>query len=354
MEINFDFLLAGCNTRCKHCYVNGGPAPMMTARDAFACIQKLDEIAESLPQGTSFTLDNEPINHPDICAILDAAAATSRIRYFHHGMTTGIALMRRPDRDVVTDSYLSHGCRTFGITLHGIGKNYDELVCGSGAFAHAIQAADYIKSRGCHLEVSLMLNRFFAEDGDGMIALLEECSPDSVYFAVPVFAPHKRMMAFEPYRATFEQLEQFRNLLRRWRRDIVTFPNPETVQTPETVAERFEAGLSLHELFSKPQQDLYLSLHHDARLFVGNTGAETACLGDLRTADPMEIARKISALPGNRDYGAFYEKNDLPQPDALMKVLKSLPQSTAFGDFASVVYRALTEMNVRTALIKER
>ena len=25
--INFDFLVAGCNTRCQHCYVNGGPAP---------------------------------------------------------------------------------------------------------------------------------------------------------------------------------------------------------------------------------------------------------------------------------------------------------------------------------------
>lgn len=326
---------------------------MMATRDALACMQRLDELASYLPPGTSFTLDNEPINHPDIRAIIDAAAATSHIRYFHHGMTTGIALMLRPDRDAVTDAYLSHGYRVFGITLHGIGRNHDELVCRSGAFAHALQAADYIKSKGCHLEVSLMLNRFYAEDGDGMIGLLNKLSPDSVYFAVPVFAPHKRMLAFERYRATFEQLETFRHMLCRWNRDVVTFPKPETVRTPQTVAEMLKTGLSLRELFLKPQRELYLSLHPDARLFIGNTGAETAYLGDLRTADPKEIARKIFALPGNRDYGAFYDQNDLPQSDALMNALKSLPQSAAFGDFASVVYRALTEMNVQTILIKD-
>ena len=47
MEINFDFLLSGCNTRCKHCYVNGGPGSMMKSEDALLFIEKLDELAAS-------------------------------------------------------------------------------------------------------------------------------------------------------------------------------------------------------------------------------------------------------------------------------------------------------------------
>ena len=40
--INIDFLVAGCNTHCRHCYVNGGPGPIMPVEDALMCIDKLD------------------------------------------------------------------------------------------------------------------------------------------------------------------------------------------------------------------------------------------------------------------------------------------------------------------------
>lgn len=59
--INFDFLVAGCNTRCQHCYVNGGPGPMMPLADALTCLERLDELAACLHNEVSFTLDHEPI-----------------------------------------------------------------------------------------------------------------------------------------------------------------------------------------------------------------------------------------------------------------------------------------------------
>lgn len=108
-------------------------------------------MAAFLPQGTSFTLDNEPINHPQICKIIAAAASTEKIRYDYHGMTTGLALIVRDDRDAVTDAYLAHGYDFFGITFHGIGAHHDEMVCQNGAFACSVQAANYIKARGSGL-----------------------------------------------------------------------------------------------------------------------------------------------------------------------------------------------------------
>ena len=61
MDINVDFLISGCNTQCKHCYVNGGPGPQMGIEDALTCIEKLDataqtETAASLTQGTKLFL----------------------------------------------------------------------------------------------------------------------------------------------------------------------------------------------------------------------------------------------------------------------------------------------------------
>ncbi len=34
MKVNFDILIAGCNTRCRHCYVNGGPGGLMPLETA--------------------------------------------------------------------------------------------------------------------------------------------------------------------------------------------------------------------------------------------------------------------------------------------------------------------------------
>lgn len=84
MTVNFDILISGCNTRCRHCYVNGGPGGMMKAEDALLLIEKLDSLAELLPFEASLTLDNEPMNHPDIASIIHKAAAANHIENYHH------------------------------------------------------------------------------------------------------------------------------------------------------------------------------------------------------------------------------------------------------------------------------
>ena len=122
MEMNFDLLISGCNTRCKHCYVNGGPGKYIPLEDALRCISRLDELASALPASPvpSFTMDNEPFNHPDIVEIIRAATSTKHIQLYHHGMTTGIALMRRKDKESVVKAYMDCGCMDFGITRRRI------------------------------------------------------------------------------------------------------------------------------------------------------------------------------------------------------------------------------------------
>ena len=219
MEANFDILVSGCNTRCLHCYVNGGPGPNMSLGDALLCLRRLDELSSLLPFPASFTLDNEPFNHPNVADIIRAASATQHIAHYHHGMTTGVALMARKDRADALQACLDCGYTDFGVTLHGGLAHHDGITRRKGSFQASIDAAEFMKSRGAEISVSLILNRFFPEDADEIDKVLDRLQPGFVYFAIPNFTPHANMPAFEPYRADIGDLRALVPHLARWQQD---------------------------------------------------------------------------------------------------------------------------------------
>ena len=350
MEINFDLLIAGCNTRCMHCYVNGGALKAMRTADVLTCIEKLDELAAALPCPSSFTLDNEPINHPGIAAIIPAAARTKHIRYYHHGMSTGIALMSRPDRDAVARAYLDCSFTDFGITVHGAAGHHDAIVRRAGAFEASAAAAEYMKAQGADVSISLMFNRYFLEDAREIDALLNRIRPEFIWFAIPNYTPHRNMPAFEPYRGTLEDLQALRPYLTQWQQNENDLLRD--AATVGSVKDQLDKTVSLKALFSASQDEMYLSVHPDCRLFMGNSGVETCDLGDLRTLDIAETAAMISRFPGNRDYGAFYDSDCLPDQADLIRALADLPQTMLYSDFASVIYRGLAALDIPTKMIK--
>lgn len=350
MEINVDFLVSGCNTHCRHCYVNGGPGPLMQTDDALACIEKLDQIAAFLPKGTSFTLDHEPMNHPEIGKILYAASHTKHITNYHHGMTTGLGLMARSDKKTVVQAYLENGYNEFGITLHGVFAHHDEIVNRKGAFDKAIAAAQFLSQMGCHVQISLMVNQFFAEDADQISRLIDDIGVDDIYFAIPIFVPHANMMRFEPYRATLETFESIRRYLPGWNQDaekIIEIAQQNSVGRAEEKLQYID----LQNLWKEKQDTLYLTLHQDGMLYVGNSGAETHALGDLRKLEPEIAAEMIQNLPGNSDYGAYYDIENLPSMENIWKAIKSLQQSLVYGDFASILYRTFVDLGIPTKLL---
>ena len=350
--INIDFLMAGCNTHCRHCYVNGGPGPLMPVEDALLCIEKLDGLAAYLTEEVTFTLDHEPMNHPQIHRILRGASRTKHIQHYHHGMTTGVGLMHRADKDAVVKAYLDCGYDAFGITIHGNAAHHDEIVRRKGAYAGAVAAAEFLKAHGAKIEVSLMLNRYFAEDAESVTEMLCRLQPDYVGFAMPIFTPHRNMMAFEPYRATVDTVALLREWLPQWRQDEGEILKEAEQNTVAAVVRRLKQGVDLEGLFARKQEELYLTLHQDCKLYVGNSGGETSCLGDLRELDLKETAGIISALPGNRDYGAYYDAGSLPTTDALVQALEGIPQNLVYGDFESVLYRGFVELGVPTRILK--
>ena len=350
--INFDFLVAGCNTRCQHCYVNGGPGPLMPIEDVILCVDRLDALAKYLSDDTSFTLDHEPMNHPHIDQILCVVARTRNIQNYHHGMTTGVGLMCRKDKKAVVRAYVDHGYDVFGITIHGSAVHHDEIVHRKGAYDAAVAAAEYLRENGAKIEVSLMLNRYFAQDAESITAMLKQLQPNYSGFSVPIFTPHRNMMGFEQYRASIETVTSIQGYLTQWHLDEAEIMRTAEKSTVASTIDQLKQGMDLKKLFAKGQDERYLTLHQDCLLYVGNSGAETLCLGDLRSIDLEATAAIINSLPGNRDYGAFYDPAELPTTDELITALEGLQQNMVYGDFESVIYRGLVELGIPTKILK--
>ena len=322
---------------------------MMKLEDAFLFIEKLDALAELLPFEASFTLDNEPMNHPDIASIIRKAKTTRYIENYHHGMTSGIALMCRKDRHGVMQAYLDCGYRDFGITIHGNAAHHDEIVRRESAFRIAIEAAEFMKSCGAEVGVSLMFNRFFTDDALEIDAVIQWLQPAYIFFAVPNFTPHVHMTDFEPYRGSLESFQRIRPWLERWKQNIDELA--EEICTIGMLRGQLEEGLDIATLFRQHQDEIYMTVHQNGELYVGNTGVETERLGNLRTLDIEETAKRISELPGNRDYGAFYEVDLLPRQEVLVHAIDQLPQDLLYSDRASALYRALTMLGIPTIIL---
>lgn len=111
VEYNFDLVVAGCNTCCRHCYVSGGPMRPMPLAEVRQCLEKLAPVLAALGPAASLTLDNELPNHPQAAEIIQMTRAYLGAQFYHHGSTTGIALFQREDRETIAEAWLRADCR---------------------------------------------------------------------------------------------------------------------------------------------------------------------------------------------------------------------------------------------------
>lgn len=348
MDINFDILLAGCNTNCRHCYVNGGPGPLMATEDFDLCMTKLRPVFAHFGAHATFTLDHELYMHPDLFYIFSRIQRLCWNNYYHHGATTGIAFNHRRDRDAVWQFQREHDIAYSSVTFHGANAHHNEITRNSRSFEEGLEHLQYVRENHGSVYISLMLSSLLVADRDKITELVQTISPDYVYFAIPSFPPTQRMLAYQPYRATYEEALRLEGYLSAWH-----------VSEPDILG-RFHAfnteaifeTLKAHSDFSfLPQPDaVFLSVHQNLDLFYGNSGVETKKLGNLRTLSSEEILDFLTHCRPNYTFFPSCFRNPPSYEAFLSDVARNLSPNYIYPDLDSFISYHLLRMNCKPSL----
>lgn len=130
-------LTHACPCRCLHCYVQRERGGEMTAAEIADLLRQLREMG-TVNLGIT---GGEPMVRADLWEILAAAA---RERFFVTLLTTGLLI--GPDEVVLLKS---HGVRSVELSLLGAtAETHDSVMRRRGAFAHAVRAAELLRSAG--------------------------------------------------------------------------------------------------------------------------------------------------------------------------------------------------------------
>lgn len=310
MDFNIDIIIAGCNTNCRHCYVNGGPGKRMTKDDFVKCIDKLIPVFDHFEDKLSFTIDNELFGHPDIFYMLKYVKEKCWSSYSHHGSSTGIAFNHRLDKEELWKFQQENGIDFGCITLHGAESNHNFITQNPNSFKESMEYASFIKSHNGKLYVALMLTSLLVEDRDEITKILQELNPHEVYFAVPLFAPSKRMMDYQTYRASYDECMKLKGYLTKWNINEEKYFSIFEKNNSKSILKRMKNNNSFN--FENTPESCYLTIHQNLDLYYGNTGAEIQKIGNINELTSQEIIDYLEKCKSNYSY---FQNNFPVQPN---------------------------------------
>lgn len=310
MEYNIDILVAGCNTACTHCYVNGGKAPSMQIEDFKYCMEKLEPVFAHFGKQISFTLDNELYNHPNVKEILELVEQKYSKNYYHHGSTTGIAILEHPNREEIFEILKRNDWLEVSFAIHGGRETHDEMVNCNGALEAIIKASRLFKENGFEVWLSLMISKKFVEDLPEVAELLGEILYDHILPVIPDYYPNSRLMKYQEIRCANEEYG-----------DVIDFFKTINVPTAdvEIVAEKYNEESVLQHLEPKvlgrmlaEKETAFFHINQNLDFYIGNTGSAQRFGGNLRECSAEKIIQWMESSADN-----FYETATIHYEDIL-------------------------------------
>lgn len=313
MEYNIDILVAGCNTTCMHCYVNGGKAPAMSFQDFCLCMEKLSLSFENLKGHISFTLDNELFNHPDALQILTCVEQNYKSTYYHHGSTTGIAFLTHSKQTELFDILKRNEWDYVSFTIHGNRDTHDKIVNNSHGLESIIAASKLFREHDFKIWVSLMMNKKLVSELEDMSYILSHMHYDSILPVIPDYFPTPRLMKYQQIRLNkYEFVDVIAFLLSR-KVDVSDIEKQVTLYNEETIIQTVHADVLREELTSKSTAFFHIDYKLD--FFLGNTGSPLMHLGNIKTLSSQEIHQCIVMAEDN-----YYETESIHYNDIMFAV----------------------------------
>ncbi len=356
MKYTFEISIAGCNTNCLHCYVDGGPGPIMPYEDYLLCIEKLKAVLDSLDGDIAVTLGNELLNHPRAGDIVKATFKFMP-EYFtleEVGInTTGIALLRlaEDERDQLMDTLIEAGAKSACLTLHGNEDHHNEIVKNKTAFKTMEKAADYFNSFGIELYFSIMMNKYVIEDWKDIEKFLRKIPYYGVFAVVPLYMPINRLREFQRLRAEYDDYFKLEGKMASVGIDEDELFNTVEAYNEKAVLDLVKDGFSYKEAEAQCPNWTFFNISQNLDLYYGNAGARTRLIGNLRSSTAEELVQVIKNLKANYDYSAFYEVEKLPPINEILQNIQPLKTNYVYPNIASCLYSWFDLCSIPSSII---
>ena len=297
MEYNIDVIVAGCNTTCMHCYVNGGKGPNMLLEDFQYCIEKLRPVFENFGKNITFTLDNELYNHPRAKEILEYVEGSVKENYFHHGSTTGIAILEHPEQKEIIEILKRNEWTWVSFAVHGNEKTHNKIVNHPCAIKSILKAAKLFNENGFKVWISLMISKAFLQDLQGVCNILEQIPYESLMPIIPLFYPTKRLTKYQEIRCNVGEYAKVLTFLKEKNMDTKEIERAIRLYNEENVLKSVNEEEILKTLYANATA--YFHIDQNLNFYLGNTGSALKCCGNLRECSSEKIIEWISEAEDN-------------------------------------------------------
>ena len=349
MKYTFEITIAGCAANCAHCYVDGGPGPIMPAKDYTLCLERLVPALDRLEGDIALNLGNETFCHPQVAELF---RLTDRVcpQYFDRRgedfPTTGVALLRHRDREGILKELERKGISELFFAVHGKEADHDRITGFSGRYRQLFETADFLISRGFRVAFSLMLTKALIPGLLEVLARIRRYPDAAVYPVVPLYCPTVRMRRYQQYRASAEEILMMCDILDHW--DIYTSEIRRMCRECTQQAIQ-QSGISLAQEMGKAPQWAFFHIDRDLQFYYGNAGMHTRHLGNLRQMSSREIYDAIAPLGANYDFEAFYPAEAFQWLAARLPNLQT--NELVYPSRPDCYYAWLDELAVRNLLI---
>lgn len=310
MEYNIDILVAGCNTTCMHCYVNGGKAPCMALDDFKYCIEKLKPAFERFGKKLGFTLDNELYNHPNAKEILELVEQKCPENYYHHGSTTGIAILEHPDQEEILRILKRNGWLDVSFAIHGGNETHNKIVNNNEALDAIIKASQLFRENGFAVWISLMISKKLIEDLAEMPEILREISYDHILPIIPDFYPNARLIKYQDIRCAKKEYQEVIAFLQERNIEINDIEMAVEQYNEECVLQQLQPDEIRRKLTEK--ETAFFHINQKLDFYIGNTGSALKYCGNLKDCSSEELIEWIESSTDN-----FYETATIHCEDIL-------------------------------------
>ena len=348
MKYTFEITVAGCAARCAHCYVSGGPGPIMSVSDYKLCLDRLVPALERLSGEISLNLGNETFCHPDVVKLFRLTDQLCPQFFDRRGEdfpTTGVALLRHRDRQQILQELKRKGIHELFFALHGGPSQHDAIVGHEGRYRQLFETADFLAAEGFKLGFSLMLSRVLLPGLADVLAHLSHYPGANVYPIVPLYCPTPRLKAYQRYRLEKQPLLSLCDRL-----DAASISTVKVRSLCDTCSEQavWSHPKGFVAEYRHAPDWAFFHVDRDLCLYYGNAGMHTRFLGNLRQMTWPQVYEHISRLGPNYDFDAFY-------PIQAFESLHRMPQPKTdfvYPSRADCYYAWLDHMGTPNLLIK--